>query len=329
MVPTRSDTVDARLARVRDDVLTRRDRHDAAVKELHALLAVDPDLAEAHLLLGLVHAGRGTAEMRAEAAAEFRQALAADPTLLPARYYLARTYMELGLLERAAEESRLLVEAAPRSAQFIATLADVERRRGRPADAETLCRRALDLEPGFVEARYTLGLALFDLERPTDAIREIEQAVRAGLDVAEAHVSLGRIYLAVGRADAAIPQLTLGVAKGPAQPEALLALARAYRIERRLPEANAALDRVLPPGAVMEASARFDALESDILIERGLIRLAEKRPADARRLLEQARADRPGSVDVHRALAQAYRALGRESDARASDREAERLAGQP
>src|SRR5690348_9631545 len=68
---TPAPTLQDRVARVRNEIFTRPDRANASVKELHDILASDPNLAEAHLLLGLVHASRGTSEMRAEAAAEF------------------------------------------------------------------------------------------------------------------------------------------------------------------------------------------------------------------------------------------------------------------
>jgi tetratricopeptide (TPR) repeat protein len=323
--PPAPATLDARLSRVRDDVLTRPDRHGAAVKELHAILTADPALAEAHLLLGLVHAGRGTPEMRAEAVAEFRQALAIDSSLAPARLYLARTYMDLGQLDRAREETQALVQAAPASAQFRATLAEIERRLGRPSAAEALARQALASDGSFAQARYYLGLALADQAKHVEAAVEFEQVLKAGARLADVYFSLGHTNLALGRIKEAIGAFETGIAAGPAQPEAFIALARAYRVTGRLREAEALLDRALPPGATREASTRFEQVEADLLAERGAIRLDQRRPADALKLLESARAARPNSGATHAYLARAYLALNRPGDARAAAAEAMRL----
>src|SRR5688572_8227383 len=52
---TASSSVDERLAAVRAELLSRPDRLPAGVKELHAILAIAPESAMAHVLLGLAH----------------------------------------------------------------------------------------------------------------------------------------------------------------------------------------------------------------------------------------------------------------------------------
>ena len=49
-----------------------------------------------------------------------------------------------------------------------------------PQRAEQLARQALQADPSSGEARYYLGLALFDLGRRDEAIRELEQIVKSG-----------------------------------------------------------------------------------------------------------------------------------------------------
>lgn len=285
---TQPSSIQERLARVRTEVFTRPDRGNASVKELHELLALEPQLAEAHLLLGLVHVSRGTSQMRAEAVAEFRQALEIAPDLVPARFYLARVYMELGQLERAREELTTLTTNAPKSAQFVGTLGEVERRLGNPTRAAELTRQAVSIEAGAFEARYYLGLALADLGRRDEAIAELEAVAKANVNVQDVHASLGVLYLQANRVDDAIEAFTIGSKLAKPRPEVHIYLARGYRLKGLLAQADAELDRALPPGASMEASGYYQRLEGDILFERGLIRLAQKRTAAARQSFDEA-----------------------------------------
>ena len=54
-------------------------------------------------------------------------------------------------------------------------LADVKLRLGRPAEAEPLLLRALDLAPGFDFARYTLAVALHQQNRSGEALAELDR----------------------------------------------------------------------------------------------------------------------------------------------------------
>ena len=71
------------------------------IRECKAVLAADPRLAPAHMLLGLAYLGKGSPAMIADAKAELQQALDLDPQLVLARYYLARLYFDQGLREKA------------------------------------------------------------------------------------------------------------------------------------------------------------------------------------------------------------------------------------
>lgn len=277
-----------RLASVRNDVFTRPDRRDQSVKQLHEIIALDPTLAEPHMLLGIIHSSRGTSDMQAEAVAEFRQALDLDPAFVPARFYLAHVYFELGLIDRARDELTILTERVPGGAQFRATLGEAERRLGNPTRAVALTREALAIDPTSVEARYYQGLAQADLGQMNDAIASFEAVLKMRPTMADAQLSLGVAYLSAGQLDGAIAALERGLQLAPPKPRTRIFLARAYRLKGRLTAAEAELDRALPPGAAMEASTEFERIEVDLLIERGLVRLAEKRPALARQFFDKA-----------------------------------------
>jgi tetratricopeptide (TPR) repeat protein len=263
--------------------------------------------------------------MQAEAVAEFRQALALDPRLTPARFYLARVYMDLGLIERAREELIVILDQTPRQAQFMAVLAETERRLGRPARALEIAGDALSVDPAFTEARYYLGLALLDLGRRDEAIAELERVVASRPDSADAQLSLGAAYLDAGRIDPSIAALTRGLQLAPPKPDAFIYLARAYRLKGVPTRAQELLDRALPPGAVMQASAYYQQIETDLAVEQGLLHLDQKQFAAARRSLESAARLNPKHGPAQQHLATVYLRLGLAALAADAAAAAERL----
>src|SRR5687768_6910553 len=70
-----------RLNRVGSDLFSPTPHPAEAIKELKAILAVAPDSAEAHMLLGIAYRAQGTPELMGEAVAELRQAIALSPEL--------------------------------------------------------------------------------------------------------------------------------------------------------------------------------------------------------------------------------------------------------
>src|SRR5437764_14762792 len=99
--PATTPPINARLDRVRADLFARAGHLPEDVKELKAVLALDPRSADAHVLLGIAYSTQGTRDLKGEAIGEFRQALDLDPGLLPVHFYLAHLYLDLGRAARA------------------------------------------------------------------------------------------------------------------------------------------------------------------------------------------------------------------------------------
>src|SRR5438093_12280918 len=173
-------SIQERLDRVRADLFSRAERLDEDVRELKRVLAVDPRSAEAHALLGIAYRTLGSQELIGESVAEFRQALDLDPRLVPVRFYLARVYLDLGRAARAREELETSLVQAPVNPEVLALLGETERQLKNPARAVELTRQALQADQSLAQARYYLGLALFDLGRRDEAIKELERVVQSG-----------------------------------------------------------------------------------------------------------------------------------------------------
>lgn len=309
--PTQSDgskgSLPERLDRVRADLFSATPHLTGDVAALKGVLAENPKSVEAHVLLGIAYRGLGTQEMLAEAIAELRQAIDLDPTLMPARYYLAHLYLDLGRPARAKEELTAALEKAPGNPQFLASLGEAERQLNNPQKAVDLTRQALQADASVLEARFYLGLALMDLGRTEDATKELEQ-VTANAGRPEAFVALGTVYTRSGRFDDAIKVLSEGTKLDPSRADLHIQLARAYRSKGLLDRAEAELVRAQPkPDAALAPSyVEHERLEFDLYVEQGLVRLKRGQLSAAADALNKALAMEPNDGLANNSIAQVY-----------------------
>jgi tetratricopeptide (TPR) repeat protein len=277
-----------RLNRVGADVFSRPDRINEAIRELKDILAVDPRSAEAHVLLGIAYRTQGSAELIGEAKAELIQALELDPGNVPARFYLANLYLELGRAAKARDELETALAKLPGLPQFLALLGEAERQLKNPRRSVELTRQALHADESFAQARYYLALALFDLGQRDDAIQELERVVRSDPKVVEPYLSLGTTYIEAGRLDDALATLRQGVRIDASRPDLRIQLARTYRLKGMLTTADEQLRLATPAGAASPASTfAQQQVDSDLSLEQGFLRLQQGRLAAAARAFEK------------------------------------------
>jgi tetratricopeptide (TPR) repeat protein len=298
--------VEERLSRIAADLFSRSPNVKEDIAELKAILAADARSAQAHMLLGIAYRTQGSPDLMGEAVGELRQALEADPSLLPARLYLAHLYLDLARPERARDELQTALARAPGQPQFLALLAECERQLGHPDKALDLTGQALAQDPSSAEARYYRGLALADLKRRDEAIQEFEQSVRAGGRRPEVYGSLGTAYLEAGRVDEAIASLTDGVKLDPSRPDLMIPLARAYRLKGQLTRADAALTTVKSLVAATAVSAADQHTQRDLYFEEGLLRLKQAQIDAAARSLRKVVDLDPNYGPGYRYLAEVY-----------------------
>jgi tetratricopeptide (TPR) repeat protein len=297
------------LNRIGRDLLASPAQRESAVAELKKMLAADPGFAEAHLWLGVAYRLEGSPEMAAEALAELRQAIDLNPALLPARVYLAQAYSDLGRPERARDELTKALEQAPNTPQLLAMLGDVERRLKNPARAMELIEQALKADPSLAQARYYHALALLDLRRRDEAIKELEAVIQSGARVADVYLTLGDAYLDARRYPDAAEILSQGTHVDPTRPDLRIHLARAYRLSGALDKAETQLQAAVPERAPSALVAQQYQL--DLLAEQGALRLRQRRLPEAAALLEKALTLDPESGPANRDLAEVYLLQGR------------------
>jgi tetratricopeptide (TPR) repeat protein len=108
------------------------------------------------------------------------------------------------------EDLRRRVQKDPGSIAF-AQLAEECRRAGRYDEAVAVCRTGLDLHPGYLSARVTLGRALIELNDLDAALTELEYVLKSAPEnlaairgLAEIHHRQGRLALALAQYRAAL-----------------------------------------------------------------------------------------------------------------------------
>jgi tetratricopeptide (TPR) repeat protein len=270
-----ADATREQLNRIGADLFSPTPHAPQAIDQLKAILAADPELADAHMLLGIAYRLQGAPELMGESVAEFRQALALNPKLTLARLALARVYLDMARASRAREELEIARGDIGDQPPILSLLGETERQLGRPQRSVELNRQILAADPDFVQARYYLGLALIDLRQHAAAVRELEAVVKSGANPAESHAGLGTAYLAAGRPRDAVAALREAVRLNPARAELHLRLSRAYRESGRVEAAVKELALARP--ALGGAAAQYQDLETDYYLEEGLVRLQQGR----------------------------------------------------
>ena len=296
-----------RLNRVGPIVFSGPDHIKEAIQELKEILALEPNSAEAHLLLGLAYRTAGSPEMIAEAKAELVQAASLDPSFVPARFYLGSMYLEQGRPAQAKEEMESALTQAPGRPQFLAILGEAERQLKNPKRSAELNRQALQADDSFAQARYYLALALFDLQQREEAVRELERIVSSGAKVVEPYLSLGTAYIDAGRTDAALQTLRQGLQIDPRRPDVRIQLARAFRLKGQFIQAREQLKLAAPANAPAPGSTYSQQqVDTDLSLETGLLELQQGRLAAAAAALSNVLKMDPDQGPANRALAEVY-----------------------
>jgi Flp pilus assembly protein TadD len=145
--------------------------------------------------------------------------------------------------------------------------------------AETAFRRAIELQPDFAKARYSLALTLIanpeDKQDWSGAIAECKEALKSQSNYPEALNLLGAALVYTGQADEAIPYLERALELSPALPEAHFNLGLALQKKDRLQDAEKELRRAIAPkGVYPEATSALARL----LMQQGKNTEAETEP---------------------------------------------------
>lgn len=284
----------------------QRNEKEAALKELKKAVALDPQSAPAHQLLGQAYLLQGKYEFISEARAELVQAIALDSKLIWPRFYLARIYLDLNQPRKAREQLEAALAIRPNVPHLLSLLGEAQRQLGSPELALDQNKKALAEDPSFFVAHYYLGLAYLDLKREDEAIRELEEAAKPGYPAAEIYLTLGKVYYQKGQLERALELFQKAVAAAPAQTEAHLRLAQVYRSMQQPEMALKELSLAVPEGQRLLSNAYYQQLQAEVFFERGLIQQERKADRQAIEAFTSALELNPLHGPSHRKLAEVF-----------------------
>jgi TolB-like protein/tetratricopeptide (TPR) repeat protein len=217
-------------------------------------------MAEAYSDLGTVFAGVPPAETRPKVISFARQALALDPNLAEAHVILANVLQREWQWSDAESEYRRALELNPNDAFAHSGFASWLSCQGRTDEAVTWIQRARALDPVAISADDVSSI-LFLGRRYDEAIRESRSTLAIQPDNAFALMNLGFSLVANDQAPDAIPALEKAVSLSKGSPAVTGVLIRAYAHAGRRSDALRLLSELkqrrkvgyIPAGAFVNA----------------------------------------------------------------------------
>jgi tetratricopeptide (TPR) repeat protein len=305
----------------------QRNQPQQAVQDCKLAVGIDGQSGPAHQLLGQAYLAMRSASMIAEAKAELQQALDLDPTLVWARFYLAKVYLDTGRPDKAKGELEEALKTRPGVSHFLSLLGEAERKLGNPQAALEWHRKALAADPKMNTVHYYAALAYMDLKKDDQAIAELEASIQSPFVTPELYLTLGSLYTQRKRYREAEDLCRKAIALDPERSESHLNLAQLFNAQGLSSKALDALRQALPPGKTFPTSPYYQALQADIHFEFGRAYAAGGSPREAIAAYLRCLALDSGRAAAHRKLAGLYQERGDSAHAAEQAALADKLEG--
>ncbi|HET7202976.1 MAG TPA: tetratricopeptide repeat protein, partial [Steroidobacteraceae bacterium] len=185
---------------------------DAALRELDAVLAVNPRFFDARLAKGMLLVQRGDVQAAEAVLADMAltDAGSAVPKLkrISALTTLVEAQLAQGNDDAAAKSLGQLKELAPKTPLVSYLSARIALARGDAPAAVIEMQRVVQASPNFIPARFLLGQALAATNNLGQAEKELQAVVQAEPENVEARKMLADIQIRSGRASEAVESLS-------------------------------------------------------------------------------------------------------------------------
>jgi len=218
-------------------------RIDEAIAKLQRVLAADPDVVEAYIILGNLH----TKATRSDAAiAAYQRALSLDDRNENAAFALALAYKQAGQHDAAQAGFERVLHMNARSTKAEWQLADLAARRRDFARAEQLLTRALTQSVDRPAFLLKLAEAQIELAKVDEAEKNLREGLRLKPDLPMAHYDLGVLHDKSSDGARAVEEYQAELRTNPAIYQAHFNLAkllsRAGRVTEAVDHFRAAVD---------------------------------------------------------------------------------------
>jgi tetratricopeptide (TPR) repeat protein len=223
--------------------LLQAGRYEESIAEWKRALAMEPSDAQALSNLGAAYSALGRLE---EALEQFRKALHADPDNYKAHANVGVALARMGRFEQAVAPLRKALELSPEEASTLSALGGVLAQTGQTVEAAALLEKALERNPDDTDARNNLGSLLARQGRFREAAAHFRKALDAEPNSPILHFNFGRALAASGDTRAGIRHVEEAVRLSGGGHLAMLdTLSALYAGAGRFDEAAAAARRAL------------------------------------------------------------------------------------
>lgn len=166
-----------------------------AIAAASRALEIDPELAEAHAVLGYSNLYEWNWD---RARASLERAISLNPNYAPAHLWLAHYLAARAHFDQALQEVRLARDLDPLSPIIQTQVGWILAWAGRLPDAITEYRKALEMEPGYPWAMWQLGISLMSSGDYAGSIQVYQKALERNR-APSALGNLGRVYGMAGQ----------------------------------------------------------------------------------------------------------------------------------
>ncbi|HJP91844.1 MAG TPA: tetratricopeptide repeat protein [Pyrinomonadaceae bacterium] len=202
---------------------------DLAKAEENYLVALQGRLDNAGALFGLGQISRLKGESR-EAAIYFNRVatLTADSKSPEFLYKFALEALRVGLIDEAKSALERSLESRPKDPSYLLALGIAVLRKGDLFEAEKLFRRVLEIQPSNAQAQLHLGYVLLNQKKYAEARVWLEKSARPGAAIPEVFYYLGLIEQEQNNDARAIVLFEKAVQQLPSYAHARIALGSSY-----------------------------------------------------------------------------------------------------
>ncbi len=192
-------------------------RGPEAEAEARRALALRPDSADAHALLGIILAGRGDHNQALEV---LTRAAQLDAKNFDAQFYLGRARYALRDLAGSRDAFRAALQIRPDDSEARFFLATVLEAAGEKDPALAEYRELIARQPQDARGYIGLGAVLAKYGQVEEALAQLQRARAIAPQDFEAALALGRLLVKEGRVEEGIGRLQEAVALAPQNAEA-------------------------------------------------------------------------------------------------------------
>jgi protein O-GlcNAc transferase len=283
-------------------ICCQQGRFGEGVELVQRALAVEPQRARLHVLLGRALVELGNAQ---EALASFDRAIGCEDNHAGAHGNRGDLLAQLGRLDEAVESYQRAISIDPDSLANWCNLGAAQAELGRHDDALASYERATAIEPTFVEAQVIRRNLLRVLGRNADALASYDRALAVAPNDVSALTGRADVLVALKRPEEALASLEQALAVNPSDAGVLSNHGFLLQSLKRHDEALASLERALA----------IDPNHAGALLNRGALLSEFGRHGDAIASYDRAVAVSPADVRAHCNRSKTLFVLNRYSEA--------------